>query len=87
MTARCYSDHNEDVRTKGACDHCGGTETETPVSPTMTTEEMRELYDVQGFLAPYVVVYRKADGQRGSLQFTHSPRTYFGWVPDVEETR
>jgi hypothetical protein len=24
--ARCYSDHNEDVRTKGSCDYCGGDE-------------------------------------------------------------
>lgn len=22
----CYSDHNEDIRTKGDCDYCGGTE-------------------------------------------------------------
>ena len=20
---RCYSDHNEDIRTKGSCDYCG----------------------------------------------------------------
>lgn len=24
----CYSDHNEDIRTKGSCDYCGGTEPE-----------------------------------------------------------
>jgi len=24
----CYSDHNEDIRTKGSCDYCGGTENE-----------------------------------------------------------
>lgn len=23
---RCYSDHNEDIRTKGACDYCGSDE-------------------------------------------------------------
>lgn len=22
----CYSDHNEDIRTKGACDYCGSDE-------------------------------------------------------------
>lgn len=47
----------------------------------MTTEEMRELYEVVGFQAPFVVVRRKADGQLGSLEFTHSPRRYFGWTP------
>lgn len=25
---RCYSDHNEDIRTKGSCDYCGGTDKE-----------------------------------------------------------
>jgi len=47
----------------------------------MTTEEMRELYEVVGFQAPFVVVRRKSDGQLGSLQFTHQPRRYFGWQP------
>lgn len=42
----------------------------------MTTAEMQELYTVVGFAAPYVVVYRKSDGVRGSLQFTHHPRFY-----------
>lgn len=26
--APCYSDHDEDIRTKGSCDMCGGTERE-----------------------------------------------------------
>ena len=25
---KCYSDHNEDIRTKGSCDYCGGTKPE-----------------------------------------------------------
>jgi len=50
----------------------------------MTTEEMRELYEVVGFQAPFVVVRRKSDGQLGSLQFTHQPRRYFGWMPHEE---
>lgn len=52
----------------------------------ITTDELREQYEVLGFQAPFVVVRRKADGQVGSLQFTHSPRRYFGWVPDKKET-
>jgi len=24
----CYTDHNEDIRTKGDCDYCGSTEKE-----------------------------------------------------------
>lgn len=25
LSGRCYSDHNEDIFTKGSCDYCGGT--------------------------------------------------------------
>jgi len=56
----------------------------TTPADAMTTEEMRELYEVVGFQAPFVVVRRKADGQLGSLQFTHAPRQYFGWTPHEE---
>lgn len=48
----------------------------------MTTSEMTALYDVVGFLAPFVVVTRKTDGACGSLRFTHDPRRYFGWKAD-----
>ena len=46
---------------------------------TWTTDEMQEDFTVEGFLAPYVIVRRKSDGQRGTLMFRHSPRVYFGW--------
>jgi hypothetical protein len=47
-----------------------------------TTQQMRSDFDVLGFAAPFVVVSRKSDGQLGTLEFTGSPRTYFGWKPD-----
>jgi hypothetical protein len=47
-----------------------------------TTDELREQFDVVGFLAPFVVVRRKTDGVKGSLEFTHNPRVYFNFVPD-----
>lgn len=43
------------------------------------TAELSQDFDVEGFLAPYVVVRRKTDGKRGSLQFQHNPRFYFNW--------
>ncbi len=46
------------------------------------TEELARDFEVLGFLAPYVVVRRKAYGQIGSLAFQHDPRVYFGWAPD-----
>lgn len=47
-----------------------------------STEEIREKYDVLGFLAPFVVVKEKASGLKGSLEFLHSPRFYFNFNYD-----
>lgn len=44
------------------------------------TSELTTDFDVQGFMAPFVVVKRKADGKRGSLMFQHSPRFYFSFT-------
>jgi hypothetical protein len=46
-----------------------------------TTEQLREDFDVLGFAMGIVVVRRKADGVKGSLDFTHAPRVYFNFVP------
>lgn len=46
------------------------------------TGEMQVDFAVDGFMAPMVVVRRKADGARGSLMFQHSPRFYFGFKAD-----
>ena len=44
------------------------------------TEQLTADFEVLGFLAPYVIVRRL--GQKGSLEFTHSPRYYFNFVPN-----
>lgn len=49
---------------------------------TWDTDELVAEFAVHGFLAPYVVVVRKVDGVKGSMQFTHYPRFYFGWTED-----
>lgn len=49
-----------------------------------TTDELAHDFEVIGFMAPLVVVRRKADGVKGSLEFQHSPRLYFGWQPHEE---
>ena len=46
------------------------------------TQELSGDFEVVGFLAPYVVVRRITDGQKGSLEFQHNPRFYFNFVPD-----
>jgi hypothetical protein len=45
-------------------------------------DELQKHFEVLGFAAPYAAVIRKSDGQLGSLEFTHSPRIYFNFVPD-----
>lgn len=52
-----------------------------PEGQTWTTEELQRDFTVQGFMAPYVAVTRKADGVEGLLEFTHNPRVYFGFLP------
>lgn len=44
-----------------------------------TTAEMSERFTVIGFQAPFCVVTRKSDGQKGSLEFTHMPRLYYSF--------
>jgi hypothetical protein len=42
-------------------------------------------FEVLGFAAPFVVVRRRSTGEKGSLEFTHSPRVYFNWAPGGSE--
>lgn len=55
---------------------------EAKYGEVMTTSEMLEFYTVEGFLSPYVVCRRKANGKRGTLMFSHAPRYYFSWQED-----
>jgi len=45
------------------------------------TDQLAEEFQVLGFLAPVVVVRRRSDGMKGSLEFQHSPRFYFSFQP------
>jgi hypothetical protein len=46
------------------------------------TQELAEQFQVFGFAAPLVVVRRRTDGVKGSLEFQHHPRLYFNFVED-----
>lgn len=46
------------------------------------TEELGRDFEVEGFMAPCVVVRRRSDGQKGSMFFQHMPRFYFDFVGD-----
>lgn len=41
------------------------------------TDELQRDFIAEGFMAPFVIVTRRSDRQRGSLMFQHSPRYYF----------
>lgn len=47
-----------------------------------STTEMQEEFDAIGFMAPLIVVSRKSDGVKGSLEFSHNPRFYFNFQAD-----
>jgi hypothetical protein len=51
---------------------------------TWTTAELQRDFEVLGFAAPFAVVRRIADGAVGTVEFTHQPRRYFGFVADQE---
>lgn len=52
-----------------------------PQGQTWTTEQLREEFEVQGFMAPFVRVRRKSDGVTGTMMFRHMPRVYFDFEP------
>lgn len=43
------------------------------------TAELQQEFEVLGFMAPLIVVRRRSDGHKGSLEFQHSPRLYFNF--------
>lgn len=46
------------------------------------TSELQDAFEALGFMAPYIVVRRRSDGVKGSLEFQHGPdRLYFNWQP------
>jgi len=43
------------------------------------TSQLSDDFEVIGFMAPLVVVRRRSDGRKGSLEFQHRPRFYFSF--------
>ena len=52
----------------------------TQAKKEWTTEEMQNEFKVIGFGFGYCAVQRKSDGQKGSLDFSGSPRKYYDFV-------
>ena len=45
------------------------------------TDEMANDFEGLSFAAPFIIVRRKSDNQKGSLEFQHMPRFYFNFRP------
>jgi len=43
------------------------------------TEQLTSEFHVHGFMAPFVIVQRRSDDAKGSLEFQHYPRFYFNF--------
>ena len=67
---RCYSDFTTPNRE----------ELEEQHGQVWNTKELQQDFTVQGFASPCVVVIRKSDGVKGTLEFIHQPRFYFDFV-------
>jgi len=52
---------------------------ETQHGQVWTTDELRQEFEVIGFMAPLVAVRRRSDGRKGSLEFQNEPRFYFNF--------
>ena len=46
------------------------------------TSELQRDFMVVGFLAPFIHVCRRDNGEEGSMEFQHDPRFYFNFQPD-----
>lgn len=46
------------------------------------TDQLRDQFVILGFMAPFVMVRRKSDVQKGSLEFQGYPRFYYNFVLD-----
>jgi len=46
-----------------------------------STEGISRAFEAVGFMAPFVVVRRRCDGKKGSLEFQHNPQFDFNFLP------
>lgn len=48
------------------------------------TDQLKDDFEVEGFLAPLVIAKDKKTGGTGTLMFQHNPRFYWGWTENTE---
>ena len=52
-----------------------------------TITELQEKFKVISFSSPYVTVERLEDKARGTMQFTHMPRFYYGFIKNQKNEK
>ena len=45
------------------------------------TQEVQAEFEIEGFMAPYVVCTSRRTKERGTMEFQHQPRLYFNFRP------
>lgn len=73
---------NQEVQSDDPVAERARLEAEHGAGNVWSTDELRDQFDVHGFMAPFVSVRKKDTKEEGTLQFQHHPRFYFGWVPN-----
>jgi hypothetical protein len=56
-------------------------ELEAKYGQVWDTDELVRDYQALGFMAPFIIVRRRADGVKGSMMFQHDPRFYHSFQP------
>jgi len=93
LSGRVLGCHPEGKRILGRCrrgirknlvkeinaDPSGRLDLEAKYGQVWDTDQVSQDFEVLGFMAPFVIVRRKADGMKGSLMFQHRPRFYFSF--------
>jgi hypothetical protein len=52
---------------------------ESQYGQVLDTAQLSQDFEVLGFMAPCLVVRRRSDGRKGSLEFQHAPRFHFNY--------
>lgn len=55
-------------------------ELESKYGKVWNTAELKKDFDVIGFSMGFVVVRNKETGEKGSFDFQHQPRFYYGYI-------
>lgn len=60
-------------------------ELEKKYGTVWSTAEATKDFAFTSFSAPFVFVVRRSDDKAGTLDFQHSPRLYFNFMPQAEK--